>query len=392
MKRFIHVLLMALLVALGMGASGCAPVSGEYRASATYSSAGYDDDYYYASLDRYGTWVEVSTYGQVWCPLDVSAGWRPYTVGSWAYTDYGWMWLADDPWGSLPYHYGRWTFDSFYGWVWVPGDVWGPAWVSWRYGDGWCGWAPLPPDAGWRVGVGLTFDAYALDSRIDSYGWCFVPARDLTSGSIRTRIVPASRNVTYLSITTNVTNYTIVNSRPAERGLRREMIERDTGRRIKPYQVVESRTPHGRRGTVVQGSTIEVYRPKEEVGSRARDRVRSMPPERAKPPRELIRRQEAEQMRFEERMKGERAELDREHQREMRRPPRGVSREELSRRQRAEVQAQKEREDRERKAIDERTKRLKKREQDQDKEDETRGRDRDRNRDRGRGRGNGDRG
>lgn len=31
------------------------------------------------------------------------------------------------------------------GWVWVPGVEWAPAWVSWRVGGGYIGWAPLPP-------------------------------------------------------------------------------------------------------------------------------------------------------------------------------------------------------------------------------------------------------
>ncbi|HKQ19972.1 MAG TPA: DUF6600 domain-containing protein [Candidatus Eisenbacteria bacterium] len=378
MKRFIHVLLIALLAMLGVGAGGCSSSRG-YSASvdASYGYSDYDDeDYYYGSLDRYGTWVEVSTYGQVWCPLDVSAGWRPYTVGSWAYTDYGWMWIADDPWGNVPYHYGRWTFDSYYGWVWVPGDVWGPAWVSWRYGDGWAGWAPLPPDVDWRVGIGFSLNAYALDSRIDAYRWCFVPASQLTSRSIATRVVPPSRNVTYIPITQNVTNYTVINSQPAERGLRPEMIERDTGRRITPYRVVESRTPRGRRGAEIRGQNIEVYRPPAAVETRARDRARSQQRERVAPPRQLIQRQEVEQRRFEERMQSERIQLEREHQRELRQPPRGVSREELTRRQEAEMQAQKERETRERTAIDERTKRLKQRANDQDRENPNRGRGR----------------
>ena len=397
MKRFFPVILIGLLVLLGVAGSGCAPVSGQYTASAsaTYaSSSGYEGDDY-SSLDRYGTWVNLSGYGEVWCPLDVSAGWRPYTVGSWAYTDYGWMWVSEDPWGYVPYHYGRWTFDSYYGWCWAPGDVWAPAWVSWRYGDGWCGWAPLPPDVGWRVGIGLSIDANSLDSRIDPYSWCFVPARDITSTSIRARVAPASRNVTFLSVTQNVTNYTVVNSRPAERGLRPEMIERDTGRRITPYQVVDSKTPRGSRGAVIRGHDIEVYRPAENVGSRAKDRVRSQAEGHTRPPRELIRRQETERLKFDERMRGERAELDREHQRELRQPPQGVSRDQLSRRQQAEVQAQKEREDRERKVIEERSKRLKQGSDFQDKRDEAQNRNRDRernNRGRGRGRGNGDNG
>jgi len=386
MKRFIHVLLIALLAMLGIGAGGCSS-SRNTSVSATYSSSGYDDDdYYYGSLDRYGTWVEISTYGQAWCPLDVSAGWRPYTVGSWAYTDYGWMWIADDPWGSVPYHYGRWTFDSYYGWVWIPDDVWGPAWVSWRYGDGWAGWAPLPPDVQWQVGIGFSFTGSAWDSRIDAYRWCFVPASELTSRNIVTRLAPPSRNVTFISITQNVTNYTVINSRAAERGLRPDMIERDTRRRITPYRVIESRTPRGRRRAEIRGQTIEVDQPSANEGSRVRERARSQQPERARPQPQLIQRQETELRQFDQRMRSERAQLEREHQRELREPPRGVSREELTRRQQAEMQAQQERETRERNAIDERTKRLKERPNNQNRgrgnqnNNQNRGRDRDQDR------------
>ena len=391
MKGFIHVLGIASMAILGILPSGCASTSDNYdvSASGTYATSGYDDDYYYGSLDRYGTWVETSTYGEAWCPLDVSAGWRPYTVGRWAYTDYGWMWVAEDPWGYVPYHYGRWTFDSYYGWVWIPGDVWAPAWVSWRYGDGWIGWAPLPPDAEWNVGIGLSLNATALDSRIDSYRWCFVPSRDILSTNIRTRVAPASRNVTFLSMTQNVTNYTVVNSRPAERGLRPEMIERDTGRRITPYRVVESSRARGSRGGVIQGQTIEIDRGADRVGSRAKGQTRTQR-ERTAPPRELIRRQETERQRFDQQMQSERAELDREHQRELRQPPRGISRDELARRQQAEMEAQREREARERQVIEERTKRLKQRAEEQDRQD--RGAPGKGNQDRGRGRGRGNSG
>ena len=403
MKGLFHVLRVALVATLGFGAGGCASASNEYS-GASYPSQRYDDDYdngyddyddgyggYYNSLDRYGTWVESSAYGQVWCPLDVSVGWRPYTVGSWAYTDYGWMWVAEDPWGYIPYQYGRWTFDSYYGWVWIPGDVWGPAWVSWRYGDGWIGWAPLPPDVGWQIGIGLSVNSYALDSRIDSYQWCFVPARDILSSSLQTRIVAPSRNVTFISVTENVTNYTVVNSRPAERGLRPEMIERDTGRRITPYRVVESGTPRGSRGAVIRGQTIEVYRPAEKAGTgaNARERARTQPRERMAPPRQLIQRQETERRQFDQKMQSERAQLDREHQRELRQPPRGVSREQLAQRQRAEMQAQQEREARERKALEERTKRLKERADEEDRQkQQPPGQNRNQDRGRGRGRGN----
>lgn len=380
MRRFMHRVFIASIAIFGVGAGGCASSSNGYDGSASVS---YDDSYYdyeYSSLDRYGTWVDIEGYGDVWCPLEVSAGWRPYTVGTWAYTDYGWMWVARDPWGSVPYHYGRWTFDSYYGWVWVPGDIWAPAWVSWRYGDGWVGWAPLPPDVDWRVGIGFSVEMGALDSRIDNYGWCFVPARDLLSANLRTRIAPPSRNVTYLSVTRNVTNYTEINQRPAERGLRPELIERDLGRRVTPRRVVETTMPRGRRGAQLRGETIEIPRPAERVGSRVRERVRSQPPDRALPSRQLIQRQETERRQFEQRMRAERARLDNEHRRELRQPPSGVSREELTRRQQAEMRAQKELEDRERRAIEERTKRLKERSEGRGNQGQGRGRGRGNNR------------
>ena len=46
------------------------------------------------------------------------------------------------------------------GWAWVPGYNWGPAWVCWRHaeGEGYCGWAPLPPGARFEAGVGLMWN------------------------------------------------------------------------------------------------------------------------------------------------------------------------------------------------------------------------------------------
>jgi len=44
----------------------------------------------------------------------------------------------------------------------VPGRDWSPAWVTWRYTDAYCGWAPLPPGCGWSAGVGLTFRGSAV--------------------------------------------------------------------------------------------------------------------------------------------------------------------------------------------------------------------------------------
>ena len=93
---------------------------------------GPEDQPVYEDLAPYGDWVYVSGPGWVWSPYGVEAGWRPYQVGHWVLTDYGWTWASDESFGWAAYHYGRWNEDPHYGWVWVPGTEWGPAWVAWH--------------------------------------------------------------------------------------------------------------------------------------------------------------------------------------------------------------------------------------------------------------------
>lgn len=123
------------------------------------------------ALAPYGTWRRVPRWGDVWIPTRVSRDWRPYSVGHWVYTeDYGWYWVSAEEeaeWGWITFHYGRWVFVEPYGWVWVPGNVWGPAWVDWRYGDEFVGWAPLPPDE------------VIVEYRADPTFWLFVRVVDL---------------------------------------------------------------------------------------------------------------------------------------------------------------------------------------------------------------------
>ncbi|HWW02278.1 MAG TPA: DUF6600 domain-containing protein [Candidatus Acidoferrum sp.] len=100
---------------------------------------------FYAPLSADGAWVEVGSYGRCWRPAGITAEWRPYCSGNWVWTDCGWYWASDEPWAWACYHYGWWSCDPTYGWVWVPGVEWAPAWVTWRVGGGYIGWAPLAP-------------------------------------------------------------------------------------------------------------------------------------------------------------------------------------------------------------------------------------------------------
>lgn len=74
-------------------------------------------------LDRYGTWRSVPTYGEVWVPTAVPAGWVPYSMGSWVLDPYyGWTWVSSLPWGWAPFHYGRWVAVNGF-WAWAPGPI-----------------------------------------------------------------------------------------------------------------------------------------------------------------------------------------------------------------------------------------------------------------------------
>ena len=88
--------------------------------SSRYVSAGV---YGVDDLDHYGDWRVVPTYGSVWVPQSVPAGWAPYSTGRWVLDPYyGWTWVDTAPWGWAPYHHGRWVFVSGY-WAWAPGPV-----------------------------------------------------------------------------------------------------------------------------------------------------------------------------------------------------------------------------------------------------------------------------
>lgn len=96
-------------------------------------------------LGSNGRWIDTPEYGTVWQPVSVSPDWQPYRLGRWAWTDAGWAWVSDEPFGWAVYHYGRWGFAPALGWYWVPGRIWAPAWVEWRFGDRFAGWCALGP-------------------------------------------------------------------------------------------------------------------------------------------------------------------------------------------------------------------------------------------------------
>lgn len=168
-------------------------------------------DYFYNSLIPYGGWVQVEGYGYCWHPYNVAADWRPYADGYWAYTEDGWTWVSYEPFGWITYHYGRWLRLEDYGWCWTPGYEWAPAWVSWRVGEDYIGWAPLPPEAVFQADVG--FDPgcdTAYDIGPASYNFCEV--RFFGSPALRSVLFDPDRNRAIIARTANVTRTIYRNS------------------------------------------------------------------------------------------------------------------------------------------------------------------------------------
>jgi hypothetical protein len=168
--------------------------------AATPARADVSFGFFYSNLEPHGSWLVSGSYGRVWQPAAYAPGWNPYYDGHWAYTDAGWMWASDYSWGAIPYHYGTWAMDPRYGWVWVPGYTWAPAWVTFRTGPDYIGWAPVAPS----FSVGVSFGV-----PLPTSAFVFVPTRSFMAPRIRTYAVPASR-VLGVYRTTNVVSVPVM--------------------------------------------------------------------------------------------------------------------------------------------------------------------------------------
>jgi len=160
-------------------------------------SAGYlpaDLEPYSGTFDRYGTWRNDASNGNVWFPT-VSAEWRPYSVGYWRqYDQWDSFWIAGDPWGWPTHHYGRWGFSVGLGWYWLPGRSWASASVYWALGGDYVSWCPLgwndyPVFGNWGVGgvhVGL-HDGWR--------GWTVIPRRHYGSAVFASHVAIDGRRL-----------------------------------------------------------------------------------------------------------------------------------------------------------------------------------------------------
>src|SRR5258705_433297 len=139
------VVLAALALCCAVGLLATAPARAQAQAQTQTGMPEVGLEYFHERLTPLGDWLNHPVWGEVWQP-DAGPNFRPYFYGYWDYTsDYGSLWVSNEPYGDIVYHYGRWVFDMNYGWLWVPGYVWGPSWVVWRANQDYVGWLPMPP-------------------------------------------------------------------------------------------------------------------------------------------------------------------------------------------------------------------------------------------------------
>ncbi len=218
---------------------------------------------FYQDLSNYGQWIDDPQYGYVWSP-EVDGSFRPYyTNGYWAMTEYGNTWVSQYQWGWACFHYGRWTYDNYYGWLWIPGTTWGPAWVSWRYGDGFYGWAALGPNY-----------EYGSDYVCPNNWWVFIPPQYLYSGNYYHYWNGPHGNGHIIANTTFVNNTYVNNGTTYITGPRTKEVENLSHQPVQVFHLANSKSLNTR----VHDNVVKMYHPFEVKPAAAIDGQRATPP------------------------------------------------------------------------------------------------------------------
>ncbi len=250
MKTAMFVLLLFLV--------GASPTEAKGRVSVSFGV-------FYSSLTPHGEWIAIDGGLYAWRPIHVVHGWRPYSIGRWVWTDDGWYWVSGEPWGWATYHYGRWYYDDYYGWIWIPGYDWSPAWVEWRYGGNFFGWAPLGPYAVFSMNAGVR---YPHSWVTPDFYWSFVNCRYVTHQNIHKYVYKTGDNKRYIGQTRSIGSIRSDGGRIMTNGPDRGDVERRGNIRVSRAEVVDVEDRGVDRIVKPKDNRerIEVYRPAIEVG------------------------------------------------------------------------------------------------------------------------------
>jgi hypothetical protein len=213
--------------------------------------------------------------------------------------------------------------------------VWGPSWVAWQHGNGWVGWAPLPPSSHWRPSLGT----YLTELHpIPSNHWNFIEERNLSQTKLKSSIVSIARNESLLKKTRDNTRYAIRDGTPVNQGIDVAVLEKQSGRKVPRLKVADVRSPQRSNGKGVRSGVVEYYRPQ------LRQKATNAPPPEIREREvvsdaELRDQKERERRQMEDALAKERANLEREHRKELQNAKRKAAAEEVKKRQAAEKQS-----------------------------------------------------
>src|SRR5450432_1499374 len=254
-QKIEHMKNIYLFLAASLFIASCGPtivVQSDSYESAPPSGEDVSYQSFYDELSPYGNWINYPGYGYVWSP-NAGPDFQPYASnGNWIYTNAGWTWASNYNWGWAPFHYGRWFYENGYGWMWVPGNEWAPAWVSWRGGGDYYGWAPMGP----RISNEVALSNYNPPANY----WNFVPRQYMGNQNWHNYYVSGTRNVTIINNTTIINNYSGSNkARYAYApGPDPNEVSRYSGNSFKPVQIRDASTP----GERISGSQYMIYQPR----------------------------------------------------------------------------------------------------------------------------------
>lgn len=245
LKAIFYIRIFALVITLNLAA---AILPG--KISAQQNDVNFQE--FYDQLSPYGQWVEDYNYGYIWIPM-AGPDFTPYlSNGYWVFTNYGWMWVSDYDWGWATFHYGRWDYNGSYGWFWVPENEWGPSWVTWRWSQGYYGWAPMRPG----VSISITFGNY---NDVPNDRWTFVRDRDIERHDIGRNYVDRKNNINIINSSTVITKTYYDDKRRTTyvAGPGREDVQKIIGKTINPISVREKDKP----GQNLTNDQVQIYRP-----------------------------------------------------------------------------------------------------------------------------------
>ncbi|HYM19633.1 MAG TPA: DUF6600 domain-containing protein [Candidatus Kapabacteria bacterium] len=208
---------------------------------------------FYDQLSPYGRWVSNPTFGYIWVPAEDMNTFMPYgSNGYWEWTQYGWTWVSNYPWGWAPFHYGRWNFDPGFGWYWIPDGVWGPAWVSWCESPGYYGWAPMGP------GVTISYISGGGYDPPDSW-WTFCDDRHFGDRDLHNYYQSRGSNRRIRGESRGINNTQNDKSRGAVylSGPDKDEVGKFTGVPVQRIPITDRQTP----GQFADDHEVSVYRP-----------------------------------------------------------------------------------------------------------------------------------